>query len=183
MVRRMLAYSALALILLGNVNSAIAGPDPSTGKSNPRTGAMEKMIVSHGNVTITLDLDRLRGIRVDNQELKRSAYQFEVGANSFFTIRVFNDKLLRGPDPGSIGLRWGNNAFLPQPLSAAADQLILEKVPMGGPFDLVVRDGRTESRSFQRRRRYFRLRLYRSRTHHEGRAASRIGGIGESNRS
>ena len=83
MVRRMLVYSALALILLGNVNSAIAVPD----SSDRRTGTVEKMIVSRGSITISLDLDRLRGIRADNQESKRSAYQFEVGANSFFTFQ------------------------------------------------------------------------------------------------
>ena len=143
MVRRMLAYSALALILLGNANSGIASPDLSTEKANPRTGTMEKMIVSRGNITISLDLGRFRGIRADNPGSKRSAYQFEVGANSFFTFRVFNNNLLRGPDPGSIGLRWGNNAFLPESLSASADRLVLERVPLGGPFDLVLRDGQT----------------------------------------
>ena len=68
--------------------------------------------------------------------------RFEVGPNSFFTILVFNN-VLRGPEPGSMGLIWGNSAVLPEPLNASSNQLVIEKIPSGEPFDLVVRDGKT----------------------------------------
>src|SRR5439155_15634166 len=61
---------------------------------------------------------------------------------SFFTIRVLND-VLRGPLPGSMQLIWGNSGILPEPLNASANQLVVEKIRSGEPFDLVVRDGKT----------------------------------------
>ena len=61
------------------------------------------MIVASGNVAMDLDLNRLKGPRPRRQESKRETLRFEVGPNSFFTIRVFNN-VLRGPEPGSMGL-------------------------------------------------------------------------------
>ena len=100
------------------------------------------MIVASGNVTIDLDLNRLRGIRSETQELKRETFRFAVAPNSYFTIRVFNG-VLRGPEPGLMGLIWGNSAVLPEPLNAYSSQLVVEKIPSGEQFDLVVRDGKT----------------------------------------
>ncbi len=85
------------------------------------------MIVGSGNVSMDLDLDRLKGIRSATQEAKRETVRFEVGPNSFFTILVFNN-VLRGPAPGSMGLIWGNSAVLPEPLNASANQLVIEKI-------------------------------------------------------
>src|SRR5437764_312700 len=72
--------------------------------------------------------------------------QFAVGANSFFPILVFNN-LLRGPEQGSM--TWvpaGVNASgysLPAALGASLQQLVIEKLPSDGGFDLAVRDGNT----------------------------------------
>src|SRR4051794_26911748 len=101
MFRRMLVCAAITLFLLWKLHSGIAAPNSSAGKASGRTGTMEEMIVSHGTINITLDLDRLRSTRSEKQSPKRSAYRFEVGADSFLTVRVFNSKMLRGPDPGS----------------------------------------------------------------------------------
>ena len=69
-------------------------------------------------------------------------FQWGVSANSFFTIRVFND-LLRGPEAGSMALISKNASMLPEPLRASVSQLVVEKMPSGEAFDLVVRDGKT----------------------------------------
>ena len=42
-----------------------------------------------------------------------------------------------------MGLIWGNSTILPEPLNASSNQLVIEKIPSGEPFDLVVRDGKT----------------------------------------
>src|SRR5437764_1123893 len=72
--------------------------------------------------------------------------QFAVGANSFFPILVFNN-LLRGPEQGSMTLvPAGVNASgysLPAALGASLQQLVIEKLPSDGGFDLAVRDGNT----------------------------------------
>ena len=59
-----------------------------------------------------LDLDRLNGVAPRRR--KRETLRFEVAANSFFTVLVFND-VLRGPEPGSMGLIPENAATLPAP--------------------------------------------------------------------
>ena len=74
------------------------------------------------------------------KEVKQVTFPFRNEFEFFFTIRVFNH-VLRGPEPGSMALR--NSAVLPEPLNASSNQLVIEKIPSGEPFDLVVRDGKT----------------------------------------
>src|SRR5436309_5502000 len=110
----------------------------------PGTGTLQKMIVESGSVTIDLDLNGFNG----NSSLvaRPVTLQFAVGANSFFPILVFND-LLRGPEQGSMTLvPAGVNASgysLPAALGASLQQLVIEKLPSNGGFDLAVRDGNT----------------------------------------
>ena len=117
--------------------SAVAtGPAP--------TGTLQKMIVENGTVSMDLDLSALNG---DSSLVARPiTLQFAVGANSFFPILIFND-LLRGLEPGSMALvPAGANApgySLPASLSASFRQLVVEKLPSGQGFDLVVRDSNT----------------------------------------
>ena len=106
------------------------------------TGTLKKMIVASGTVAMDLDLNRLNGVDSATGDSKLDTLRFQVGPNSFFTILVFNN-VLRGPEPGSMGLIPGNAATLPEPLSASINQLVVEKRPSGEPFDLVVRDGKT----------------------------------------
>ena len=134
-------FTPLLLLLLSNPSGYSAPQSP--GKSpEGQTGTFERLIVANGNVAMDLDLDRLKGIRSEAQKLKQETFRFEVGTNSFFTIRVFNG-VLRGPEPGSMGLTWGNSTVLPEPLHASSNQLVLERVHSGERFDLVVRDGQT----------------------------------------
>jgi len=106
------------------------------------TGTLKKMVVTNGNVTMELDLNRLNGTRLRAQEPKPSELRFDVGRDSFFTVLVFNDEL-RGPLPGSMGLIPQNSAALPAKLSASYQQLVIENMSWGGPFDLIIRDGKT----------------------------------------
>ena len=74
--------------------------------------------------------------------------RFDVTANSFFSVLVFND-LLRGPEQGSMALvpQAGVNApgysNLPIALARSLKQLVIEKLPSDAAFDLAVRDGTT----------------------------------------
>src|SRR5207302_432580 len=69
-----------------------------------------------------------------------------VGANSFFSILVFNN-LLRGPEQGSMTLvPAAVNApgySLPGTLGASLQQLLIEKLPSDRGHDLAVRDADT----------------------------------------
>ncbi len=139
-MRKVLSYFALPLLLLlrnssGNPQAPAQGPDA-------QTGTLERMIVTTGNVTMDLESTRLNGIRPGAQESKRETTRFEVGPNSFFTIRVFNH-VLRGPEMGSMGLIRGNSTLLPEALNASSNQLVIERIPPGERYDLAVRDGKT----------------------------------------
>ena len=59
-----------------------------------------------------------------------------------FTILVVNN-VLRGPESGAVELVATNSTFLPAPLNAPSNRLVIEKLPSGEPFDLAVRDERT----------------------------------------
>jgi hypothetical protein len=125
-----------------------------------RTGTLQKMIVQSGSVTMDLDVSRLNGISSPVEagvSPANSSYlqparlplqlHFAAAADSFFSILVFND-VLRGPESGSMGLiaAAGVNApgySLPAPLAVSIKQLIVEKLPSEGGFDLAVRDART----------------------------------------
>ncbi|HWM25238.1 MAG TPA: hypothetical protein VNP98_10465 [Chthoniobacterales bacterium] len=142
MLKKMFGYLTLPLLLLLGTSWENSEAQFSAKSLDGQTGTLEKMIVGSGNVSMDLDLDRLKGIRSPAQESKRETVRFEVGPNSFFTIVVFNN-LLRGPAPGTMGLIWGNSTTLPEPLNASANQLVIEKISPSEQFDLVVRDGKT----------------------------------------
>ena len=139
--RNILGYFALPLLLLQTDSSGNSAPSSPENNSQTATQTIERLIVASGNVTMDLDLNRLNGI-ASTGESKLETLRFEVGPNSFFTILVFNN-VLRGPEPGSMGLIGENSAVLPAPLNASSNQLVIEKLPSSEPFDLAVRDGKT----------------------------------------
>jgi hypothetical protein len=142
MMSKILSCFTLPLLLLLS-NSSGNSATPSTAKSpDAQTGTRERLIVSSGTVSMDLDLNRLKGIRSEAQESKRASVRFEVSPNSFFTVLVFNNAL-RGAQPGTMGLIGGNSTMLPEPLSASSSQLVVERTPSGGPFELMVRDEKT----------------------------------------
>jgi len=138
----MLSYFALPLLLLLSNSSGNSAPQVAGKSPEGQTGTQERLIVATGTVAMDLDLDRLRGIRPEREESKRERMRFEVSANSFFTVRVING-VLRDADPGSLELLWGNSAILPEALNASSRQLVVERMPSGEHFELVVRDGKT----------------------------------------
>jgi glucose/arabinose dehydrogenase len=97
---------------------------------NAQTGTLEKLIVANGKVSMEL---RLNG-RVGS---KGKALQFDVAANSFFPVLVFNNELRRA-EPGSMSLVPQSAAVLPEALSTA--QLKIESVSWGEPSELIIRD-------------------------------------------
>jgi hypothetical protein len=111
---------------------------------NEATGTLQKMIVESGTATMELDFNRLNGIVGANPKLE--ALRFDLAADSFFSILVFND-LLRGLDQGSMALMPVSQATSasggPLQLTASLKQLAIEKLPANEQFDLAVRDART----------------------------------------
>jgi hypothetical protein len=120
------------------------GAAKQTSESQGQTGALQKMIVENGSVTMDLDVNQLNGI--GSVPRRPTTLQFTVAANSFFPILVFNE-LLRSAEPGSMALiPAGGNASgfsLPAALRASLKQLVIQKLPSGEGFDLAVRDGKT----------------------------------------
>src|SRR6476660_7869370 len=84
--------------------------------SRGHTGTLQKMIVENGMVTIDLDMDQLNGD--GSLAAKVVQLRFDVAANSFFSILVFND-LLRGPERGSMALVPQYSMELPSTLMAS----------------------------------------------------------------
>ncbi len=125
--------------------SNVSNNTPTTSKpSSPaiqeiHTGTLEKMMVAEGTAAMEFDLARLNG---DNPSAKTNSVNFSVVPNSFFTILVFN-KVLRGPEPGSMALIPHSSADVPAALSASLNQLVIEKTGWSEQFDLVVRDAKT----------------------------------------
>ena len=139
MFKTILNYFTLPLLLL--LSNSSGNPVAQVQKNSPEqpTGTLEKMIVASGSAAMDLDLNRLNGL---GSATKLDTFHFEVRPNSFFTILVFNN-VLRGPTLGSMGLIPGNSATLPASLKASLNQLVIEKIPSSGPYDIVVRDGKT----------------------------------------
>jgi len=116
------------------------GATKKSPDSQGQSGTLQKMIVENGTVAIDLDLDRLNA---DGSLVARvEQLRFDVAANSFFSILVFND-LLRGPEQGSMALVPRYSAVLPSALMASINQLAVEKLPSAEQFDLAVRDAKT----------------------------------------
>src|SRR6478672_967322 len=140
-MRVMLTGFVLMLLLLFGPPEADSS-DFGKGQDRPQTGSgtLQKMIVTSGSATMDIDLNRLNGI--DSTTEKVETLRFAVAANSFFPILFFNNAL-RGPAPGSMGLIPQNNVALPAALIASLNQLVIEKNDRSGPFDIVVRDGKS----------------------------------------
>ncbi len=123
------------------------GPPATAGSNSPKTtdsrnqsGTLQKMIVESGTVTMDLDMDQLNAD--GSLAAKVVQLRFDVAANSFFSILLFND-LLRGPEQGSMALVPQYSTVLPSALMASINQLAVEKLPSAERFDLAVRDAKT----------------------------------------
>ena len=131
------------LFLLSPSDAGSANPvAQNIPNQNDATGILQKMIVESGIVTMELDLNHLNGINAAPQ--KQEQVRFDIAADSFFSVLVFND-ILRGLEQGSMALipQSGTLSTLPAVLSASVKQLAIEKLPSGEQFDLAVRDAKT----------------------------------------
>jgi hypothetical protein len=126
-------------MLFGNTN-LLTGIKQSSPRSN--TGTLEKMIVASGSVAMEINLNRLDGTHSLTKEPTPSVLRFDAEHNAFFTIIVFNNEL-RGTLPSSMGLVPQNSMALPAKLNASYQNLVVENMPYGEPFEMVVRDGKT----------------------------------------
>src|SRR5436190_19236563 len=141
MFTKTLSYLTLPLLLLLSNSSGNSAPSP--GKSSQgESGTLEKMIVTNGNVTLDIDLNRLNAPGSTAQESNRETLRFQVSPNSFFTVLVY-DNLLRDLEQGTMGLIPQNTTNLPEPLAASLHQLVLEKMQSDEGFQLVIRDDKT----------------------------------------
>src|SRR4029077_17810637 len=132
-------FALLSVLFFANASEN----DASQPKQNSEalTGTLQKMIVENASVTMQLDLNGLNG---SNSLVARPiTLQFDVAANSFFPILVFND-LLRADEPGSMALIPQDVPTLPAHLAASLKQLVIEKRRSNQGFDLAVRDGKTQ---------------------------------------
>jgi len=142
MLNKILSHFTLPSLLLFGIGLGTSVARVPETSLDGQTGTLEKMIIASGNVALDLDLNRLQGISSGTQEAKLDTFRFGVDSNSFFTVLVFN-QALRGPQPSSMGLIWGNSAVLPESLNASANRLVIEKLPADAAFELAVRDGKT----------------------------------------
>lgn len=106
------------------------------------SGTIEKMIIANGSIAMDLDLNRLNGNRVRAKESNLSRLQFEIEPDSFYTVIIF-DKELRGPTPSSMNIIPKSSVSLPAKLDVSYDQLLIEQMPYGEHYELVVRDRKT----------------------------------------
>jgi len=115
-------------------------PAPAQTAVGDNTGTLEKLIVASGTVQLDIDLKRINGGNA--KQSGSTALRFDVETDAFFPVLVLNNEL-RGPLPGVMGIAPKANAFLPNKLNASYRQLVVETTSWGGPYDLVVRDGKT----------------------------------------
>ena len=110
----------LPLLLLFGSPEAISNNSAGRKQTIPdyhgQSGTLQKMIVETGTVTMDLDVDRIS--EDGSLAAKVEHLRFDVAANSFFSVLVFND-LLRGPEQGSMALIPHYTAALPSALAAA----------------------------------------------------------------
>ena len=141
MFTKTLGYFTLPLLLLLSNSSGNSAQSPA--KNSPgETGTLERMIVANGNVALDLDLNQLNGVNSTGQQASPETLRFQMNPNSFFTALVY-DNLLRGLEPGTIGLIAQNTANIPASLAASLQQLVLEKIHPDEGFELVIRDNKT----------------------------------------
>src|SRR4051812_35787131 len=136
MLLKTLVSVALPLIAISVISSA----DSADNATENVNGTIEKLIVANSKVSMSVDLGQLNGRA--NGALKPTGLEFSSTSDSFFTILV-QDKVLRGPLPGSLDLVAQNPEFLPASLRASAKQLTFERVAFDGAYEFAVRDSKT----------------------------------------
>ena len=107
---------------------------------NSNTGTIEKLIAEDGDVAMNFDLGRISGS--NSRKSQPTELRFDVEQSSFFTVVVFNNEL-RGMLPSSMSLVPQTTASVPAKLNNSLRQLVVESLPYGGQYELVVRDAKS----------------------------------------
>lgn len=138
MLKTLLVALLPFLIILGSgLDRILTGPGSAARQD---TGILEKMIVANGNVSMDLDLSRIgTGPR---SKSAIGALQFSAEPDSYFAVIVYNGEL-RGPLPSTLRLVPQDTSSLPGKLNESYESLVVETMPIGGPYELAVRDART----------------------------------------
>ena len=98
MLRQILSYFTLPCFCF-----SAADQDNRDKARKQTTGTLEKMIVASGSVTMDVDLNRLNGVapRRKNRSWTRCGSKWaQIRFSRFWSLTM----LLRGPEPGSMGL-------------------------------------------------------------------------------
>lgn len=130
--------AVLPLLLFFGESTVNLFPEIKTTGRQKDSGTLEKMVAASGKVVMSLDMGGLTG----SAQSAPVELRFEAVSDSFFTVKVYNGEL-RGPIPSSLGIAPQASAYLPTKLSASYNRLIIESLPWGGQYDLVVRDADT----------------------------------------
>ena len=104
------------------------------------SGTLEKMVPAGGTASMDLNLSQLGTRR--SKMVNAGRIGFDLEGDSFFSVLVFNGEL-RGPIPSSMRLIPRGLATLPGKLGESYENLVIESMPVGSPFEFTIRDGRT----------------------------------------
>lgn len=132
----LLGFCLLAVVAWTTLpQGAVAGP-------KGETGILEKLVAADGSVAIDLNVNQLNGKASKSRKGAQNTLRFDVAPGAFFTSIAFNDEF-RGNLPGTLKLVAKNSVSLPAKLSASHDNLVVETLPWGGQYEMVIRDGKT----------------------------------------
>ncbi len=125
MIKKPLTYSIFATLAL------FCGARENSGAQPKSTDTLERMLVSNGVVSMSLD----------SGAAGKADLRFTVAPDSFFTLLVF-DGALRGPEPSSMVLN-PEKAATAIPAALKNARLSIEKLGYEEGADLAVRDTRS----------------------------------------
>lgn len=126
------------LVFFGNGSDQLL-PGLVSNRPAATNGTLEKLIVASG--TVSLDLD-LKGYDTRRLASAPSMYTLDAENNAFFTVMSFNGEF-RGHLPSGLPLAIRQGSGLAAQLSTSFQQLVIEADPLGGQFELSVRDSRS----------------------------------------
>jgi hypothetical protein len=135
---RIVVLALLPLLGFFGFDGDVTSPSPAT--AGGATGTLEKMIVSTGSVALDLDLSRLNGAK--GRASRTTTLRFDSEKNAFFTALAFDGEL-RGMLPSSMAMIPQSTPSLPARLARSYKQLVLEELPWGGQYEMVIRDAKS----------------------------------------
>ncbi|MEZ5308832.1 MAG: carboxypeptidase regulatory-like domain-containing protein [Pyrinomonadaceae bacterium] len=121
--------------------------EPGSSAPAKNTGYVEKMIVESGVVKINLDQNSLATGRSRGGKVVSGEFDLDIAKGSEFMILVSNS-VMRTPIPSSMMLDARNTRALSAVLGRQFKQLMLDSMPYGSQYEMVIRDGETGRKIF-----------------------------------